>query len=626
MKNHPIICRKALPAVFVLLCSIACCISCSKDEDTPPEYIPPQESSAPAPEADLLDIVFHNDGTAKDVSAAKIPVETLSGTAMMTYYNDTYQQYVAHFSHTPGSSVNEGYFKADYSANQKFINGLADGHSLEVLFKVDSESDGTVEWKMLSSMSSGGTGFLISKAERGTELTFLPNVSTTGKSNYIWTKSGITPEAGRYYHAVGVWNKQEGKTYIYVDGELKGTMDAPGNFVYPSKTTSYWFGIGVDASPTSGQSAWKGDVAIARIYDAPLTASEVSALWNKVKRTQNPGSVEISGLLFLPSCEVSSNYRYTLYGKGFASGDKIKFESLTVSDRSYTLDTTVSSESVSVRIPDSFSSDRYRMVLLRGQAQYPLGIAEFTFTENPVQLTKPRVIAHRGFHTEGAPENSVEALAAAQELGVYGSELDVWITSDGRLVVNHDKTFEGDSHVIENSTYDQIKNLTLNNGEKVPTLDDFLEQAAKSTTTKLIVEIKRHSSAANNERAADAVVALVKQAGLTDRVEYVCFDYATCKRLVAALPDATVGYLNGDQAPATVQKDGIRSIAYNYSIISVRPDWIREAHDNGMVINTWTVNAETDMMKCIALNIDFVTTNYPRTLKELLTKTFVSAE
>ena len=626
MKNHPIICRKALPAVFVLLCSIACCISCSKDEDTPPEYIPPQESSAPAPEADLLDIVFHNDGTAKDVSAAKIPVETLSGTAMMTYYNDTYQQYVAHFSHTPGSSVNEGYFKADYSANQKFINGLADGHSLEVLFKVDSESDGTVEWKMLSSMSSGGTGFLISKAERGTELTFLPNVSTTGKSNYIWTKSGITPEAGRYYHAVGVWNKQEGKTYIYVDGELKGTMDAPGNFVYPSKTTSCWFGIGVDASPTSGQSAWKGDVAIARIYDAPLTASEVSALWNKVKRTQNPGSVEISGLLFLPSCEVSSNYRYTLYGKGFASGDKIKFESLTVSDRSYTLDTTVSSESVSVRIPDSFSSDRYRMVLLRGQAQYPLGIAEFTFTENPVQLTKPRVIAHRGFHTEGAPENSVEALAAAQELGVYGSELDVWITSDGRLVVNHDKTFEGDSHVIENSTYDQIKNLTLSNGEKVPTLDDFLEQAAKSTTTKLIVEIKRHSSAANNERAADAVVALVKQAGLTDRVEYICFDYATCKRLVAALPDATVGYLNGDQAPATVQKDGIRSIAYNYSIISVRPDWIREAHDNGMVINTWTVNAETDMMKCIALNIDFVTTNYPRTLKELLTKTFVSAE
>lgn len=93
---------------------------------------------------------------------------------------------------------------------------------------------------MFSSMSSGGTGFLISKADRGTELTFLPNVSTTGKSSWVWTKSGINPEAGRYYHVVGVWNKQEAKTYIYVDGELKGTMDAPGNYVPPTTTTSYW--------------------------------------------------------------------------------------------------------------------------------------------------------------------------------------------------------------------------------------------------------------------------------------------------------------------------------------------------------------------------------------------------
>ena len=56
---------------------------------------------------------------------------------------------------------------------------------------------------------------------------------------------------------MGVWNKQEAKTYIYVDGELKGTMDAPGNYVPPTTTTSYWFGIGVDASATVGQNAWK---------------------------------------------------------------------------------------------------------------------------------------------------------------------------------------------------------------------------------------------------------------------------------------------------------------------------------------------------------------------------------
>ena len=577
------------------------------------------------PQADLLDVVFKNDGTAEDISAAKTPVQALSGTAMMTYYNDIYSRYVAHFNHTPGTTVNEGFYKADYAANQRFIDGLADGHTLEVLFSVDQKSTGAAEWKMFSAMSSGGTGFLISKADKGTELTFLPNVSTTGKSNWIWTKSGINPEAGRYYHAVGVYNKQEEKSYIYVDGELKGTMDARGNFVHPTKTTSYWFGVGVDASPTSGQNAWKGDVAIARVYDTPLTAEGVKALWDAVKRTQNPNPINISGLLFLSGCEVGPNYRYTLYGKGFAAGDKIRFESLdNAKAEALIFDAAVTAESATIVIPSSFATDRYRMILQRGDTRYPLGITQLTFSATPVTLPKPRVIAHRGYHTNGAPENSVAALAAAQALEIYGSEFDVWITADGRIVINHDKTVAGDSHVIENSTYDQIKNLTLANGEKLPTLEDFLTQAAKSTKTKLICEIKRHSSAANNQRAADAVVAAVKAAGLTDRVEYIAFDYATCKRIVAALPDAMVQYLNGDLAPATVYEDGIRGIDYTYSVISARPEWIREAHDKGMVVNTWTVNAEQDMMSCIALGMDFITTNNPDTLKELLTKTFVS--
>lgn len=60
-----------------------------------------------------------------------------------------------------------------------------------------------------------------------------------------------------------------------------------------------------------------------------------------------------------------------------------------------------------------------------------------------------------------------------------------------------------------------------------------------------------------NARAADAVIEAVKAKGLTDRVEYIAFDYTTCKRIVNALPGAMVQYLNGDLAPAAVRQDGI---------------------------------------------------------------------
>lgn len=45
----------------------------------------------------------------------------------------------------------------------------------------------------------------------------------------------------------------------------------------------------------------------------------------------------------------------------------------------------------------------------------------------------------------------------------------------------------------------------------------------------------------------------------------------------------------------------------------------------GMVTNVWTVDTVQDMMTCIAWGMDFITTNNPETLKELLTRTFVSA-
>ena len=402
-------------------------------------------------------------------------------------------------------------------------------------------------------------------------------------------------------------------------------MDAPGNYVPPTTTTSYWFGIGVDASATVGQNAWKGDVAIARVYDAPLTAEKVKALWETVKRDQQPAAINITGLLYLSGCEVGADYTYTLYGKGFAAGDRIRFEPLAGSAGTFTLDGSAAAESLSVRIPNGFASGRYRMVLMRGQNQYPLGITQLTYSNNPARVAKPRVIAHRGYHKDGAAQNSVAALAKAQELGIYGSEFDVWITADGKVVINHDSTVPGSSLVIENVNYDQIKDLTLANGEKLPTLDDYLEQATKNADTKLILEIKRHSSAANNARAADAVIEAVKAKGLTDRVEYIAFDYTTCKRIVNALPGAMVQYLNGDLAPAAVRQDGIGGIDYRFSAYSGNPGWVKEAHANGMVTNVWTVDTVQDMMTCIAWGMDFITTNNPETLKELLTRTFVSA-
>ena len=243
------------------------------------------------PQADLLDIVFHEDGTAEDVSPMHNEVIRF-GETISIHYDETYQRNVAHFQNNYGSDATSFYKAAPYDNNYEIRNALADGHSFEVLCMADYA--GTIpnaEAKPLSAMQGGGTGFLVTtiSGSRQNELTFLPNVTTSGASTWRWTTSGVVPEAQVFYHVVGVWNAEEHKSYIYVNGELKNTINAPGLFRLASSNCN-WFGIGADpGGATSAHNAWNGDVAIARVYSKPLTQEDVAYLWNKVL---NPTSIE----------------------------------------------------------------------------------------------------------------------------------------------------------------------------------------------------------------------------------------------------------------------------------------------------------------------------------------------
>src|SRR5512135_1359533 len=54
----------------------------------------------------------------------------------------------------------------------------------------------------------------------------------------------------------------------------------------------------------------------------------------------------------------------------------------------------------------------------------------------PSLLTPPVGFAHRGARAH-APENTLEAFALALRLGATGLESDVWLTADGRAVLDH---------------------------------------------------------------------------------------------------------------------------------------------------------------------------------------------
>lgn len=85
--------------------------------------------------------------------------------------------------------------------------------------------------------------------------------------------------------------------------------------------------------------------------------------------------------------------------------------------------------------------------------------------------------AHRGLFGGDLPENSAAAFLAAVE-NRYAMEMDVHVTTDNIAVVSHDdclKRMFNDERWIEKSTYEEIKDCTLPNGEKLMLFSDFLK-------------------------------------------------------------------------------------------------------------------------------------------------------
>lgn len=236
-----------------------------------------------------------------------------------------------------------------------------------------------------------------------------------------------------------------------------------------------------------------------------------------------------------------------------------------------------------------------------------------------MQAQETQVIAHRGFwHTGGSAQNSIAALVKADSINCYGSEFDVWLTADNQLVVNHDETFKGVT--MQNATAKVCTAVELDNGEQLPTLQQYLDQA-KKLKTRLILELKPHKTPEQETRAIEGILKMIKDMGFEKRTEYITFSEHATKEFIRLAPKGTpVYYLAGDITPTELKEWGCAGPDYHFSVFQKNPEWIKECHKLGMKVNAWTVNDAKDMEWLIAQGVDFITTNEPTVLEDILKK------
>ena len=189
--------------------------------------------------------------------------------------------------------------------------------------------------------------------------------------------------------------------------------------------------------------------------------------------------------------------------------------------------------------------------------------------------TKVTLTAHRGWRAK-YPENTMLGFRKAMELDVDGVEMDVHMTKDYRIVVCHDPTLDRTTdkkgHIC-NLTLDEVRKADAGikfgdqfKGEKIPTLEEFLELMATRPDLRLLLELKDYPEELGDFAYASAslTLSLCKEYGIfgKDRLTVITFSTGICAWLRARYSKDDF-YIHGFY-PKTLMKGHEKDDPYKY--------------------------------------------------------------
>lgn len=223
-----------------------------------------------------------------------------------------------------------------------------------------------------------------------------------------------------------------------------------------------------------------------------------------------------------------------------------------------------------------------------------------------------RCMAHRGWSSK-APENTMAAFQLAfQEPRIDSIELDVQLSRDGVPIVIHDftldRTTNGTGFVYQQS-YHELAQLQVENGEKIPTLEEVL-QAARGKC-KLNLELK--TAGGIYQGIEEKVVQLVQHYQMEKEVFLTSFDHQVIRKVKdLSVPIQTGLILCG--MPTLLQEQleytGATILSMEYPFIT-KP-FAEEMISKGIEVVAWTVNKQEEIERVMKLHPQIqICTNYP---------------
>ena len=213
-------------------------------------------------------------------------------------------------------------------------------------------------------------------------------------------------------------------------------------------------------------------------------------------------------------------------------------------------------------------------------------------------------IAHRGASAY-EPENTLRSFRRALDMGADLIEFDIRMSSDGHLIVIHDKkvdrTTDG-TGLVREMTLGQLKKLDAGKGEKIPTLEEVIDFGKGKT--RFVIELKEGG-------VEGKIVDVIKQNDLLEDVVIVSYHSKLVKNVKQLESRVTTGLISLLPFNAVGSgKESLVDIVAPFHYLVTR-GLVEKIHRNGMFLFTWVVDSQKRAEKLKEIGVDGIVTNKP---------------
>jgi glycerophosphoryl diester phosphodiesterase len=228
---------------------------------------------------------------------------------------------------------------------------------------------------------------------------------------------------------------------------------------------------------------------------------------------------------------------------------------------------------------------------------------------------RPLTFAHRGASAH-APENTLPAFELAADMGADGIELDVQITTDGKLIIHHDLTLgrtEDASGRVQDWKFEDLRALDVGSwfdssfiGTQMPTPVEVVDAIGD----RLLINFEVVSDSLRLKGAETLMVELVQRRNLFDRIMISSFNPLVLRAVRKQEPRIMIGALWAANLPWILRSSWwrrfLRPDALHPSFDLVTAEMVDRTHARGQRLHTWTVNEVEDIARMKRLRVDVI--------------------